>query len=173
MVKIITNDNVEIDVQNEMATFKISDKESLIGLFSNFIDNNDDDDDENVQVDVSSSMIKNVIDYCKLYVDDKMKIPEKPLLSYDMKENVQKPFAEFINKFSTLEVLELILTANYLEVKPLLSLSGSKIGSLIKGKTSKEINEKTLKWLTETPIDKLAVELDMLVASQKVQNLNI
>ncbi|AII17155.1 putative SCF ubiquitin ligase [Aureococcus anophagefferens virus] len=171
MVKIITNDNVEIDVQNEMATFKISDKESLIGLFSNFIDNDDDDDD--VRVDVSSIMIKNVIDYCKLYVDNKMKIPEKPLLSYDMKDNVQKPFAEFINKFSTLEVLQLILTADYLQVKPLLSLAGSKIGSLIKGKTSKEINEKTLKWLTETPIEKLAVELDMLVASEKVQDINI
>jgi len=70
-------------------------------------------------------------------------------------------------------VLQLILTADYLQVKPLLSLAGSKIGSLIKGKTSKEINEKTLKWLTETPIEKLAVELDMLVASEKVQDINI
>ena len=170
MVKIITNDNVENDIPNEIATFKISDNESLIGLFSNL---NDDDDDDDVRVDVSSIMIKNVIDYCKLYVVNKMKIPEKPLLSYDMKDNVQECYSEFINKFSTLEVLQLILTANYLEVKPLLSLAGSKIGSLIKGKTSKEINETTLKWLTATPIDKLAVELDMLVASQKVQDINI
>ena len=66
-------------------------------------------------------------------------------------------------------MLQLILTADYLEVKPLLSLAGSKIASLIKGKTSKEIEEVN-KWLTTTPIDKLAVELDQLSSSDDVQN---
>jgi S-phase kinase-associated protein 1 len=86
-----------------------------------------------------------------------------------MKDNVQECYSEFINKFTTLEVLQLIMTANYLEVKPLLSLAGSKIASLIKGKTSKEIGEVS-EWITKTPIDKLAVELDQLASSNDVQN---
>jgi len=175
MVKIITNDDVEIDVPNEIVTLGVSDSDDsdkLMGLFSTFIDNNDDDDDDNddsTPVEADSVMIKHVIDYGKLYAKQKMTIPEKPLLSYDMKDNVQECYSEFINKFTTLEVLQLILTANYLEVKPLLSLAGSKIASLIEGKTSKEIEEVN-KWITTTPIDKLAVELDQLASSNDVQN---
>jgi S-phase kinase-associated protein 1 len=174
MVKIITKDDVEIDVPNEIVTLGVSDSDDsdkLMGLFSTFIDNNDDDDDndDSTPVDADSVMIKHVIDYGKLYAKQKMTIPEKPLLSYDMKDNVQECYSEFINKFTTLEVLQLIMTANYLEVKPLLSLAGSKIASLIKGKTSKEIGEVS-EWITKTPIDKLAVELDQLASSNDVQN---
>ena len=174
MVKIITKDDVEFDVPNEIVTLGVSDSDDsdkLMGLFSTFIDNNDDDDDndDSTPVDADSVMIKHVIDYGKLYAKQKMTIPEKPLLSYDMKDNVQECYSEFINKFTTLEVLQLILTANYLEVKPLLSLAGSKIASLIEGKTSKEIEEVN-KWITTTPIDKLAVELDQLASSNDVQN---
>lgn len=174
MVKIITKDDVEIDVPNEIVTLGVSDSDDsdkLMGLFSTFIDNNDDDDDndDSTPVDADSVMIKHVIDYGKLYAKQKMTIPEKPLLSYDMKDNVQECYSDFINKFTTLEVLQLIMTANYLEVKPLLSLAGSKIASLIKGKTSKEIEEVS-EWITKTPIDKLAVELDQLASSNDVQN---
>ena len=173
MVKIITKDDVEFDVPNEIVTFGVSDSDDsdkLMGLFSTFIDDDDDDDnDDSTPVEADSVMIKHVIDYGKLYAKQKMTIPEKPLLSYDMKGNVQECYSEFINKFTTLEVLQLIMTANYLEVKPLLSLAGSKIGSLIKGKTSKEIGEVS-EWITKTPIDKLAVELDQLASSNDVQN---
>ena len=173
MVKIITKDDVEFDVPNEIVTLGVSDSDDsdkLMGLFSTFIDDDDDDDnDDSTPVEADSVMIKHVIDYGKLYAKQKMTIPEKPLLSYDMKGNVQECYSEFINKFTTLEVLQLIMTANYLEVKPLLSLAGSKIGSLIKGKTSKEIGE-VIEWITKTPIDKLAVELDQLASSNDVQN---
>ena len=173
MVKIITKDDVEFDVPNEIVTFGVSDSDDsdkLMGLFSTFIDDDDDDDnDDSTPVEADSVMIKHVIDYGKLYAKQKMTIPEKPLLSYDMKGNVQECYSEFINKFTTLEVLQLIMTANYLEVKPLLSLAGSKIASLIRGKTSKEIGEVS-EWITKTPIDKLAVELDQLASSNDVQN---
>lgn len=172
MVKIITKDDVEFDVPNEIVTLGVSDSDDsdkLMGLFSTFIDDDDDDNDDSTPVEADSVMIKHVIDYGKLYAKQKMTIPEKPLLSYDMKGNVQECYSEFINKFTTLEVLQLIMTANYLEVKPLLNLAGSKIGSLIKGKTSKEIKDVT-KWITTTPIDKLAVELDQLASSNDVQN---
>ena len=172
MVKIITKDDVEFDVPNEIVTLGVSDSDDsdkLMGLLSTFIDDDDDDNDDSTPVQADSVMIKHVIDYGKLYAKQKMTIPEKPLLSYDMKDNVQECYSEFINKFTTREVLELIDTANYLEVKPLLNLAGSKIASLIEGKTSKEIKELT-KWITTTPIDKLAVELDQLASSNDVQN---
>ena len=172
MVKIITKDDVEFDVPNEIVTLGVSDSDDsdkLMGLLSTFIDDDDDDNDDSTPVEADSVMIKHVIDYGKLYAKQRMTIPEKPLLSYDMKDNVQECYSDFINKFTTLEVLQLIMTANYLEVKPLLNLAGSKIGSLIKGKTSKEIKDVT-KWITTTPIDKLAVELDQLASSNDVQN---
>ena len=38
-------------------------------------------------------------------------------------------------------IFELILAANYLDIKPLLELSSAKVASIIKGKTTEEIKK--------------------------------
>jgi hypothetical protein len=47
-----------------------------------------------------------------------MTIIEKPLLSHDMYDNVEEFYANFIDRMSTLETLQILIAANYLDIKP-------------------------------------------------------
>jgi S-phase kinase-associated protein 1 len=190
MVKVITNDGVVFDVSNETATYKLSDyyeNNPLIGFVSTSIEMMQDEDDDDEVLDdapilralarvqaavpipnVGSVMFKHVMEYCDHYVSHPMKIIEKPMLSYDMKDNVEYFYANFINSLTTVEVFEVLLAANFLDVKPLSTLAGSKIGSLIKGKTSAEVKE-LMEWMTTLPIDQVAVKIDKMVTDDKIE----
>jgi S-phase kinase-associated protein 1 len=190
MVKVITNDGVVFDVSNETATYKLSDyyeNDPLIGVVSTSIEMTQDEDDDDEVLDdapilrvlarvqaavpipnVGSVMFKHVMEYCDHYVSHPMKIIEKPMLSYDMKDNVEYFYANFIDSLTTVEVFEVLLAANFLDVKPLSTLAGSKIGSLIKGKTSAEVKE-LMEWMTTLPIDQVAVKIDKMVTDDKIE----
>ena len=72
-------------------------------------------------------------------------IVEKPLRSKVMKDVCKDPFdAEFVNRVhdSGLQNLyDLILAANYMDVKPLLHLGCAKVASLIKGEPLEKIKD--------------------------------
>jgi len=65
---------------------------------------------------------------------------EKPLKSANMSEVVQ----EYYSEFTTVEqevLFELILAANYMDIKPLLDLTCATVASMIKGKQPEEIRK--------------------------------
>jgi S-phase kinase-associated protein 1 len=63
---------------------------------------------------------------------------EKPLKSNNMAEVVQKWYADFVDVDQVL-LFELILAANYMDIKPLLDLTCATVASMIKGKTPEDI----------------------------------
>jgi len=63
---------------------------------------------------------------------------EKPLKSQNMQDVVQKWYADFVNVEQVL-LFELILAANYLDIKPLLDLTCATVASMIKGKSPEDI----------------------------------
>ena len=65
---------------------------------------------------------------------------EKPLRSSVMNEVVQQWYADFVSVEQVM-LFELILAANYMDIKPLLDLSCATVASMIKGKTPQEIRE--------------------------------
>ena len=65
---------------------------------------------------------------------------EKPLKSSTMSEVVQQWYADFISVEQVM-LFELILAANYMDIKPLLDLSCATVASMIKGRTPQEIRE--------------------------------
>ena len=96
-----------------------------------------------------------MIDYCKYHKDNPPEEIQKPLKSTNLVEcGVSEWDSEYVNieqeahyavswEFSELafgEVLfELILAANYLDIKSLLDLTCAKVASMIKGKNTEEI----------------------------------
>lgn len=105
---------------------------------------NEDCDDEVVAEiplpNVKAAILGKVIEFCKHYRTEPMAEIEKPLKSADMAEVVSEWYVDFVNVEH--EVLfELILAANYMDIKPLLELSSAKVASMIKGKTPEEIRK--------------------------------
>jgi len=101
----------------------------------------EEDDEETPEVplpNVKSSVLTKVIDFCKHYATEPMNEIEKPLKSAVMAEVVQSWYADFVNVEQVL-LFELILAANYMDIKPLLDLTCATVASMIKGKTPEEI----------------------------------
>lgn len=102
----------------------------------------DEDEDENTPEiplpNVKATVLKKVIEFCTHYSSEPMDEIEKPLKSSVMSQVVQKWYAEYVNVDQAL-LFELILAANYMDIKPLLDLTCATVASMIKGKTPEEI----------------------------------
>merc|ERR1712064_138489 len=90
---------------------------------------------------VKTAILSKVIDYCKYHKDNQPEEIQKPLRSTNLCDcGVSEWDSEYVNIEQ--EVLfELILAANYLDIKSLLDLSCAKVASMIKGKTTEEIRK--------------------------------
>jgi S-phase kinase-associated protein 1 len=98
------------------------------------------DDAEVPLNNVKSSILKKIKEYLEHYQDSDPKEIERPLASQNYQDCVEAWDFEFINiELDT--IFEIILAANYMDIKPLLELASSKIASIIKGKTPEEIRK--------------------------------
>jgi len=64
----------------------------------------------------------------------------QPLKSANMAEVVQEWYSNFVSIDQEI-LFELILAANYMDIKPLLDLTCATVASMIKGKTPEEIRK--------------------------------
>jgi S-phase kinase-associated protein 1 len=87
---------------------------------------------------VKPEILEKVIEYARHYKDSNPQEIEKPLKSAMLQDVVPAWDASFVELEQ--EVLfELILAANYLDIKSLLDLTCAKVASMLKGKTAEEI----------------------------------
>ena len=100
-------------------------------------EDDDDEDDKATEIplpNVKSEVLKKVIEFCEHHLEEPMTEIEKPLKSQNMADVVQKWYADFVDLEQVL-LFELILAANYMDIKPLLDLTCATVASMIKGKT--------------------------------------
>lgn len=89
---------------------------------------------------VKTEVLVKVIAYCKHHVDQPAAPIQKPLVDSDMKKVVPAWDADFVD-LEQETLFELILAANYMDIKPLLDLTCAKVASMIKGKTPEQIRK--------------------------------
>eukprot|EP00933_Yihiella_yeosuensis_P035309 TRINITY_DN2882_c1_g1_i1.p1 TRINITY_DN2882_c1_g1~~TRINITY_DN2882_c1_g1_i1.p1 ORF type:complete len:194 (-),score=45.58 TRINITY_DN2882_c1_g1_i1:140-634(-) len=109
-------------------------------LIKNMVD--DSGTDEEIPLpNVKTAILSKVIDYCKFHKENPPEEIHKPLKSVSLLEcGVSHWDDEYVNIEQ--EVLfELILAANYLDIKSLLDLTCAKVASMIKGKNTEEIRK--------------------------------
>lgn len=87
---------------------------------------------------VKANVLQKVIEFCEHHAQEPMTEIEKPLKSQNMADVVQQWYADYVNVEQVL-LFELILAANYMDIKPLLDLTCATVASMIKGKTPEEI----------------------------------
>ena len=98
------------------------------------------DDAEVPLNNVKSDILKKIIEYLVHYESTEPKEIDRPLPSQNFKECVD----EWDNNYIDVEldmIFEIILGANYMDIKPLLELASAKVASIIKGKTTDEIRK--------------------------------
>lgn len=86
---------------------------------------------------VSGRILAKVIEYSKFHVDGEKKVDDKPAKSED---DIKQWDVEFV-KVDQATLFDLILAANYLNIKGLLDLTCQTVAQMIKGKTPEEIRK--------------------------------
>eukprot|EP00811_Abedinium_folium_P013790 NODE_22833_length_692_cov_5.842478.p1 GENE.NODE_22833_length_692_cov_5.842478~~NODE_22833_length_692_cov_5.842478.p1 ORF type:complete len:164 (+),score=56.10 NODE_22833_length_692_cov_5.842478:77-568(+) len=122
---------------------EVFEMEADVACMSTLIKNmvEDGTDEEIPLPNVKTAILSKVIDYCKYHKDNPPEEIQKPLKSTNLVEcGVSEWDSEYVNIEQ--EVLfELILAANYLDIKSLLDLTCAKVASMIKGKNTEEIRK--------------------------------
>lgn len=88
---------------------------------------------------VKSAILVKVIEYCRYHKDVAPEQITKPLRSANLAEsNVSEWDIEYVNIDKEI-LFEIILAANYMDIRPLLDLCCAKVASMIRGKTVEQI----------------------------------
>ncbi|KAF5745352.1 SKP1-like protein 1B-like [Tripterygium wilfordii] len=91
---------------------------------------------------VSSKILAKVIEYCKKHIEAEAAegSKDKEKISSDESENLRAFDTDFVN-VDQITLFDLILAANYLNIKSLLDLTCQTVADMIKGKTPEEIRK--------------------------------
>ncbi|ORZ32092.1 Skp1 family, dimerization domain-domain-containing protein [Catenaria anguillulae PL171] len=138
MVKLTSSDNETISVDKQVAIRSV--------LLKNIIeDTGDAGDDDAIPIpipNVTARVLKKVIEYCEHHKNDPLPEPEEDEVAEERRrsDDIDEWDAEFINVEQEM-LFEIILAANYLDIKPLLDLGCKTVANMIKGKTTEEIRK--------------------------------
>ena len=101
-------------------------------MIDEMFDDDDEMDDKRVPLpNVSSEVLKKVIEFGKHYQEEQMTPIQTPLKSSNIDDLVQKWYADFV-QLPQKQLFELVAAANYLNIKPLLDLTVLAVSILIK-----------------------------------------
>lgn len=89
--------------------------------------------------EISGDVLKMIVKYLKHYRDHEPQVIPKPHPLNDLKEVTDEWDVDYINSVGWDVVEDIIIGANYMNIKPLMDLACAKIASLMKRKTAEEI----------------------------------
>ncbi|KAJ2750252.1 hypothetical protein H4S06_004416 [Coemansia sp. BCRC 34490] len=130
-IKLITSDNQEFVVDDKIA--------AQSELVETFLAEHKEGDDPLHLTNVDGETLKKIIEYCEHHKDDKPYADEY----YDACElaAATDPWdEEFINVEHNM-LFNILISANYMIIKPLLNLGCKGVANVIKGKSSDEIRK--------------------------------
>jgi S-phase kinase-associated protein 1 len=130
-VTLITKDNVRVSVDRKIIQQSV--------LIKTMMEDNTEETELDIP-NIENVYLQKILKYLNHHFENPAKEIEKPVRSNNIEEIVSKFDAEFIDCEQEI-LFELILAANYLDVKPILDLACAKVASMIKGKTAEEIRK--------------------------------
>jgi len=134
------DDILELESQ-EKEKFSVPKKVAIMSELVKTMAEGDKDEKTIPLPNVKAAVLKKVVEWLKHHVDNPAKEIEKPLKSANLSECVSDQWdADFVDVDQEL-LFELILAANYMDIKPLLDLTCAKVASMIKGKTPEQIRK--------------------------------
>ena len=133
MITLVSSDNEKIEISS-----KAVQKSNLVkGILEDF-----QDEAQTVPLNaVKSNVLKKIKEYLEHYENvDEIKSIERPLPSNEFKKCVDEWDFNFMNVDIDM-TFEILLAANYMDIKPLLELASAKVATIIKFKTLEDIKK--------------------------------
>ena len=131
MITLVSSDGEKFQI-NEKAARR---SQLIRGVIDDFPD-----DPEVPLHNVKSNILEKIIKYLEYYKDTEPREIERPLPSNNYNECVDSWDYQFID-LELDQIFEIILSANYMDIKPLMELASSKVASIIKGKSPEDIRK--------------------------------
>ena len=128
---LVSSDGEKVEISSKAVKLSI--------LVKGIIDDYPDDAEVPLN-NVKSNILKKIKEFLDHYENLETKEIERPLPSQNFKECVPEWDYKYIDVDIDL-IFELILAANYMDIKPLLELASAKVASIIKGKNTEEIRK--------------------------------
>jgi len=135
-------DDSDKDADSNANTFKIDRKSAMMcNLVRSIIEG--DSEVKTIEIKkVSSPILKLIVEYLQHHKGKQPAEIAKPIRSVKMEKIVEDEWdATFINKQPKRTIFQIILGANYMDIKSLLHLGCAKIATMIKGKSPEEIKK--------------------------------
>ncbi|KAF8595008.1 E3 ubiquitin ligase SCF complex, Skp subunit [Ceratobasidium sp. AG-I] len=132
---LVTSDNEQFEVDWDIYR--------RIGIFSPQDEPANTSNEPVPLANVSSSVLKKVLEYLEHHRNDPLPPPESSDKENSSGYGTQR-MGEWDSKFIQLDqkmVFDIILAANYLDIKPLLNLGTKRVADMIKGQTPQEIGK--------------------------------
>ena len=128
-VKLIPEEGEPMEVDVEIAQMSV--------LVKSMIDDAGTEEDIPLP-NVKKATLDKVIEFCQHYKEEPMQDIEKPLKTNNIKDVVSQFYGDFVD-IEIEQLYEIILAANYLDVKPLLEVTCAAVAAMMKGKSIEEI----------------------------------
>ncbi|KAI9346204.1 putative negative regulator sulfur controller-3 [Obelidium mucronatum] len=112
-------------------------------LLKNMLEDVGDSDDSPIPLpNVTAAILKKVLEYCEHHKTDPLPNPEEDKDNAPIRrgDDIEEWDAQFI-KVDNEILFEIILAANYLDIKGLLDLGCKTVANMIKGKKAQEIRD--------------------------------
>lgn len=130
-VKLIPEEGEAIEVEEDIAVMSV--------LVKSMIDDSGAEEDIPLP-NVKKTTLDKVIEFCQHHKDEPLQEIEKPLKTNNIKDVVSTWYGEFVD-VKIEELYEIILAANYLDIKSLLELTCAAVAAMMKGKSIEEIRD--------------------------------
>jgi len=135
MVLLVTSDNEQFVVDKEVAERSV--------LIKNMLEDVGESDQPIPLPNVSAGVLKKVLEYCEHHRGEPLPAADADQNQEDSRKRTTD-ISEWDQKFITVDqemLFEIILAANYLDIKPLLDVGCKTVANMIKGKTPEEIRK--------------------------------
>jgi len=132
-IKLLSSDNVEMTVEQEVAERSI--------LIKNMLEDVGEISDQAIPIpNVNEAVLRKVIEWCEHHKADPAPVADDDNDSRKKSTDIE----EWDQKFMQVDqemLFEIILAANYLDIKPLLDVGCKTVANMIKGKSPEEIRK--------------------------------
>ena len=130
-VNLVPEEGEAIAVEEEIATMSV--------LVKSMIDDSGTDEDIPLP-NVKKATLEKVVTFCEHHKEEPLQDIEKPLKTNNIRDVVSPWYGDFVD-VKIEELYEIILAANYLDIKPLLEVTCAAVAAMMKGKSIEEIRE--------------------------------